>query len=759
MVLIRKRINYVNVITHLTLFCLFLCFAKLENNPAPYSVAILSVAMALGGSYFFTPLSFLFSFILLGSSGLIASMSIVAFIVTLVAFLYRNKKSRLVAIFCFTIVGMIGYLVIGNTSTLITLEKRIIVSAITLLLTFLGMIGGNALINKGIKYKFAYDEYASLIILLIALGLGVSNLISPLFWKGVCVFAILCCLYLFGNHTGTLFSGVLAISLSIYYGNIAIVSIFLIWGIISGAVMPFNRYVASICLAVCDLCIQIIFSVYGLYTTVDFLPIICGAICFCVLPTTTLKHVKNKLSDFKEKQLVRQTINRNKSMLSNRLFELSGVFTEMKVAFTAFEKNELSQDKAKEIITSQTISSACDKCDKNQLCQNKKSLRLKGLEKMTEIGFAKGKITLIDIPNSLGEICSRPSELIYSINKLLADYRSYLLDRKNASIGRELLADEAQGVAEVLRGLALESGALLSFHTDYEKRLSDALFKGGYRVSELLIYGEKERLSISLILTMKEYSLLGLTNIINKTLGIDVSLVDRAIISDEKTYLIFKKQVPFDAVFGVSKTTKDGSTISGDTHSVMKISDDKFLIALSDGMGSGEEAQKISSVALSLIENFYKAGLNGNLILNTVNKLLSINTKDSFTALDVSVIDLKNAQADFIKYGSPYGFIIGEKGIKIVEGNSLPLGILEQLKPSVCHTDLSEETMVLLVSDGISDAFGSSGDIIDFLQEQTALNPQSLTDSLLQKAIALNDGKPKDDMTALAVRIFKKNSG
>ena len=112
--------------------------------------------------------------------------------------------------------------------------------------------------------------------------------------------------------------------------------------------------------------------------------------------------------------------------------------------------------------------------------------------------------------------------------------------------------------------------------------------------------------------------------------------------------------------------------------------------------------------------------------------------------------------ADFIKYGSPYGFILGEKGIKIVEGNSLPLGIIDELKPSVCTSTLSDGDIVLLLSDGISDAFGSSGEIIDFLRLQIAKNPQTLADNTLNKAVELNGGIKKDDMTALAIRIFKR---
>lgn len=148
--------------------------------------------------------------------------------------------------------------------------------------------------------------------------------------------------------------------------------------------------------------------------------------------------------------------------------------------------------------------------------------------------------------------------------------------------------------------------------------------------------------------------------------------------------------------------------------------------------------------------------MNSDLILNTVNKLLAVNTEDSFTALDVAVIDLKNRSSDFVKYGAPYGFIISNGRVRIVEANSLPLGILSDLKPSVCRADINDGDMLLLMTDGISDAFGSSGDIIDYIRLAPALNPQSLADDVLNKAIELSNGEKKDDMTVLCVRIFKK---
>ena len=448
--------------------------------------------------------------------------------------------------------------------------------------------------------------------------------------------------------------------------------------------------------------------------------------------------------------------NRNRLVVSNRLYELSSVFSEMANAFTTFSQSNLTDDKAREGIENQIINGVCKQCDNYPKCKRyEKSIAFQ-VGKISDIGFAKGKLSFIDLSKELLDYCIHPNSLLYAINKLLADYRTYKLEHANLMSGRNLIASEAVGIAEILRELALETGTLLKYQSRMERTLSQNLFKNGFVVSEILIYGEDEHISVSLILTMQEFSIAKLQTVISKTIGTDLILSDKTNVDEDKCFLCFTRSCEYDAVFGVAKTTKDGSNISGDTHSVLRLGSDKFLIALSDGMGSGQSAENVSSASLSLIESFYKAGLESTLILNTVNKLLSINTEDSFTALDVSVVDLRYCTADFIKYGSPYGFIVGENGIRIIEGNSLPLGIIDELKPAVCNAVLSDGDIILLMSDGISDAFDSSSSVIDYLRTISGKNPQTLADGILQHAIELNGGIKKDDMTAVAVRVFKR---
>ncbi|MBE5733622.1 MAG: hypothetical protein E7347_01070 [Clostridiales bacterium] len=754
-----KSLNYFAVIKYAFLFFSFLIFNKLERNCLPYSACIFVSALSQGTLIIPTLLLYLGSFAFLGAVGLLGSQAILSIFISIMICVYRkfriNTGSSLVI---YTLVGLLAFIFMGDTAIYISIEKRLITTLLTTSMTLLGITAMKALKCKGLKFKLAFEENVCICALTVLFGTGVCNLISPYFWRATCVFLILLVCYLFRFGVGTIISSVLSISFALFYNNLNYISLFLLLSIAVESLNSFSRYLGALSLIIVDYLIQIVFNVYGQYLLIDFLSILISVVLFCAIPTKLLKSVKDKLYAFRERQLVRQTINRSRQILSGKLFDLSSVFNEMANAFNAFKKNALSTENAKKIMQKQVFENVCGECEYRARCKGHERSIKTGLSKIIDIGLAKGKLSLIDLPKELGDACLHPNNLLYALNKLLADLRSYAIENKNVNVGRELIAEQSLGVAEILRGLALETGSQLKFQSRLERSLAQTLFKNGFSISELLLYGEENNLTVTMITDMKEFSIPTLEKVISESLGVLVTLNERAQITERKCFLSFKVSCPIDVFYGISFAIKDGSEFSGDTHSVERISDNRVLIALSDGMGSGERAQNFSSTALSLIESFYKAGLSSTLILQTVNKLLSINSEDCFTALDLAVIDLNNLTIDFIKYGCPYGFIINEQGIKIVEGNSLPLGILNELKPAVCSAPVSDGDVILLVSDGISDAFQSSGDLIDFLRTQPAKNPQSLSDALLEHAIKLNAGQKKDDMTALAVRIFKRTT-
>lgn len=240
-----------------------------------------------------------------------------------------------------------------------------------------------------------------------------------------------------------------------------------------------------------------------------------------------------------------------------------------------------------------------------------------------------------------------------------------------------------------------------------------------------------------------------------KALGVPLSLSEKIPLTRDRACFVLKRKANFDAAFGIASRTKDGVEESGDTHSILKIDERSFLVALSDGMGSGEEARTVSDHTLSLLESFYKAKMPSETVLATVNKLIAFSAEESFSCLDLAAVNLDTGAADVVKIGSPVGFILSEGELRVLEGESLPIGVLEVVHPATLRVTMKENDFLLFMSDGVTTAFGSSAELCSYLSELKPLNPQSLAEEILQNALTRYGGKAEDDMTVLAVKLTK----
>jgi stage II sporulation protein E len=339
------------------------------------------------------------------------------------------------------------------------------------------------------------------------------------------------------------------------------------------------------------------------------------------------------------------------------------------------------------------------------------------------------------------------------MNCQLSEYRAYVQDAETAANGRQLLASQALGISEIAKNLALEQSEPLTVYAQKERAIEDAMLKAGIVCSEILVCGGDEPTVSMMVFQDARQHLLA--PIVSHALGDHFCLAEKLTLAREKYCCIFRKKPLFDAAFGVANTIKAGERYSGDCHTVVRIDERRFLVALSDGMGSGEYAKHISDTTVSLLESFYKAKLPTDLTLTTVNRLLSFSKEETFACVDIAVVDLGEGKVDVVKIGSPTGFILSDNSLRILEGDSLPLGILERVHPTTASYTIQAEDLLVFLSDGITEAFSSSVELIETVQALPRSNPQDFADRLLTIALSRYGGTAKDDLTVLAIRIFR----
>ena len=764
---IRKKIDFVRLGIMLSFAFVSICLFFVLDNGEPFSLLLLYAMLQVGlptlPSAFVGFLPCLFS-----QNAALICLYAAQTVLMAIAFWIHNKKYKhrapLLPMFALTLVLVIfvvaapfnGY-VLPTPNAFIDniLVQKIVLAAFFFVIAAIFSIAAKCILKKFLHCRLRSDELVFTIFSLCLVGVGFCRFLSVNAYLGTAFLFLLVFTSVTKDPSCLLCAFCLSLPPFILTGQS--IEKFFVFGV---AVLLFARF-GRLAIAFALLAVFFAFGYFeGLFSyptgelVASLLSALLPALLFMLIPAPILRALEQKVLFYREKHLSRIAINRNRAAIGEKLFELSAVFREIQATFNSLGSAE-AETHAKEYIRNCVIDEVCKKCPQYLVCARKNPLPW--ITNLIDVGCLKGKATLLDIPKKLAENCNFQSEMLYALNKQLAEYHAYATEAENTATGRGLLAGQAQGVSEILKNLALEQSEPLRLYTDKERALCAALLNVGIVCAETLIYGEEDNLTLSLV-TFGKADVKKIAAVATHTLGEAMAISERIALSGDKYCCILRKRTTFDAAFGISTAQKAGEIASGDTHSVIKIDERRFMVALVDGMGSGEYAHKISASTISLLESFYRAKMPPPLILSTVNKLLTFSKEESFACVDVAIVDLTDGRADIVKIGSPLAFILSGNTVKVLESASLPLGILDNLRPDVSTYTLNENDVLLFVSDGVTDAFGGAADLYETLRSIPTNNPQQLADTLVQSALQAYRGKAKDDVTAVAVRIFKNRA-
>ena len=212
---------------------------------------------------------------------------------------------------------------------------------------------------------------------------------------------------------------------------------------------------------------------------------------------------------------------------------------------------------------------------------------------------------------------------------------------------------------------------------------------------------------------------------------------------------------------GVAKAKKDDSIVSGDSISQIKLADGKYLLAISDGMGSGSEASKNSKIAISMLERLLSSGFDKETSINLINAaIMNANKEEMYATLDIQILDLYAGKMEILKNGACPTYVKRNKNVTIIKSNSLPTGIMSEINIDTYDKDLENGDIVVICSDGIIESnkeYANKELWIKYLLEEIQTDsPEKIADIILHEAIDNDFGKAKDDMSVIAFKVSKK---
>lgn len=759
---IKKKCNFNVIVNYCALFfvCLVLANAQI-NNISPFLFAFMFACVFVGVD---EKIMALFT---LGSA-VIIDFSLQSFLIAITVcavcvinyYLHRllKRKIKLATNFLvymlslstyiyynfFDVWNLCAYLILG----LISLWSFIVVCQVMIL--------------RRNCFKLTLDESVCFLYTIAVLGVGLAkvNIYGFELYKMVLMLTIFVSVSM-GSPILT-FAVTLAFSLGVSINLTSLLPIaeFAIVSLLASMFSIPNKCKISLASLIGAVFVELYFVGTGWEIVFSLLPIISAVIVYLIIPTKGLNSIADIVYVKKSELTSRNLINTTRRNIHNRMSELSNIFLEMKQIHLNMIKKDLTHDELVAMLTREIMSTCCKDClDKNRCTRSLGSDNQSNLEMLIEVALKKGKVSLLDIPSGLTNRCGKINYLIALVNRLADEYMQYKGMIADVNNVKYLLADQMGAVSKLLLDIGDEIDTNVTFDIARENKIISRLLNHNIECKEVLLYTEKNQ-DISAMLIVKNYEK-------------DLDLIQKVLTEVLKTPMqitaikpmeeigfnsvTLRKQTKYDCAFGLASCCKAGNQESGDCHSIIRLNKDKFLLAVCDGMGAGSSAHQMSAMTLSLIENFYKVGFDNEVILESVNKLLAINNQENYSTLDVCLLDLDNQLADFIKVGAPYGVIKHTDGIEFVEGGALPIGALDNINPSIYKTTISTKDIVILATDGITDAFETADNFKNFVAKLVSTNPQVLAETILNEAVRLNNNSAKDDMTVLVARTYLKN--
>ena len=194
---------------------------------------------------------------------------------------------------------------------------------------------------------------------------------------------------------------------------------------------------------------------------------------------------------------------------------------------------------------------------------------------------------------------------------------------------------------------------------------------------------------------------------------------------------------------------EDEESVCGDETGELRMPSGKVVYAVSDGMGSGEEANRESRAAIDLLFDQFRLGVERELIYENVNRLLMARgEREVYATLDAASIDLVTGEAEMVKFGAPPTCLVRGGNVRTLSGEALPCGIVDEARPYVHRIRLRQRDRLVFCTDGVYDLLGK--DLEAELKKAPARPLERLAEDLMEAA---RQKGQRDDMTVMVVEV------
>lgn len=364
-----------------------------------------------------------------------------------------------------------------------------------------------------------------------------------------------------------------------------------------------------------------------------------------------------------------------------------------------------------------------------------------------------------DIPRHFENRCIKLTSLIDNFNKSYGLHTAKIATDAKLAQMRSIVAQQFDSMSTLLTDLSTEFSDERTYDSETATRVTSLLDDFGIRaieVSCLLDRYSRMRIEVRCKHINVDVDSLELTQCLSDLCGHTFELPTVTILEDE-TLINFCQRAYLDITSNVCQHKSKNENYCGDYYECFYDGKGRYIMIISDGMGTGSMAAVDSAMTASLFSQLIRSGFGFECALKIINSALMIKSGDeSLATLDLVCIDLFSGVADFYKAGAAATLVKHGKKVSKLERVALPLGILREVEFTHSTAHLHEGDIIIMSSDG---AWIEDGNYIkEDLKEYEGKDTKELSSNIANDALSKYKDTANDDITVLAAVVQKNAS-
>ncbi|WP_048570146.1 stage II sporulation protein E [Clostridium cylindrosporum] len=543
------------------------------------------------------------------------------------------------------------------------------------------------------------------------------------------------------------------------------IGVFGFCGLIAGVFKDFGKILASVAFILSAAILSFYTSTFA-----DMQPLlidsVVGTVIFLISPKRKLEKLvvfNNKVEYEKAETRSDLYLQRVNDVMASRLSMVSGALGGLSNVLEQSFTNQLSNKTDINAMVEQLADKVCFTCENRNTCWDSEIYHTSNsfIQLLSKVE-KRGKISVQDIPDSLQKKCLRPHELTRQTNNVFEVFRINSRWRNKLANSRMVLAEQIRGVSSVVNTMVEEATNVIEIKNEKEIDIEDALRSEGLKFSEVFaVKSQKGRFEVIVYIDANDgndVNVCNYTSVISKVLDrrLCTSNLSGAMVDNNIHQIKLVEEEKYTVKTAIAKLSRD--EVSGDSYTFGDIGSGRYLVGLSDGMGSGAIASNESKATISLLEKFMEAGFDRDTAIKAINSVLILGDSDErFATIDMAILDLYNGIGEFVKIGAAPTYIKTSRGVEVLKSSSIPVGILDNVDFETNILEVRNGDMIIMVSDGVSDAKEDMKNdwVTKALSEYDSGNPKDVADYILKKAKSYVNEYDADDMTVIVSKVWK----